>query len=71
MSPRAAQLKEVWILLFLLGVIMLNYPFIHIFNKDLLVFGYPLLFLYFMLGWPISIFIVFLFSRNMHEQTGR
>ena len=68
MSPRAAQLREVWILLFLLGVIMINYPFIHIFNKDVLVFGYPLLFLYFILGWPISILIVFFFSRNMHEK---
>jgi uncharacterized membrane protein YdjX (TVP38/TMEM64 family) len=67
MSPRISQLKEVWILLFLLGVTMLNYPFLHIFNKDVLVFGFPLLFLYFMLGWPVSISIVYYFSRNMRE----
>jgi hypothetical protein len=68
MSPRTARLKEVWVLLFLMGVIMINYPFIHIFNKNIMVFGYPLLFLYFMLGWPISILIVYFFSRNMHEE---
>ncbi len=69
MTSRGTHLKEIWILLFLLGVTMLNYPFIHIFNKDLLVFGFPLLFIYFILGWPISILIVFIFSRNMHEDT--
>ncbi|MBE0599095.1 MAG: hypothetical protein IH614_17740 [Desulfuromonadales bacterium] len=62
------HLKEVWVLFFLLGVIMLNYPFVQIFNKDVLVFGFPLLFLYFMVGWPISILIVFLFSRNMQQR---
>ncbi len=69
MSPRTSQLKEVWILLFLLGVTMLNYPFLHIFNKNVLVLGFPLLFLYFMLGWPISIAIVYYFSRSMHEDS--
>lgn len=64
------HLQEIWILLFLLGIIMLNFPFIHIFNKDVQVFGFPLLFLYFMVGWPASIVIVYFFSRNMHEKTG-
>lgn len=62
------HLKEVWVLLFLLGVIMLNYPFVQIFNKEILVFGFPLLFLYFMIGWPASIFVVYLFSKNMHDE---
>ncbi|MFA5516066.1 MAG: hypothetical protein WDA20_07225 [Desulfuromonadales bacterium] len=67
MSTRGTHLKEIWIVFFLLGVTMLNYPFIHIFNKNLLVAGFPLLFLYFMLGWPISILVVYIFSRNMHK----
>jgi hypothetical protein len=57
------RLREVWVIMFLLGVIMINYPFIHIFNKDILIFGYPLTFLYFILGWPASILVVYFFSR--------
>ena len=65
MKSSPPRLREVWVIAFLLGVLMINYPFIHIFNKPDLVFGYPLLFLYFILGWPLSIVVIYLFSRNM------
>jgi hypothetical protein len=55
--------RDAWVVWFLLGVVMLNYPFLHIFNKLTLVFGVPLLVLYFLVGWPISIFVIYLFSR--------
>ena len=58
------RIKEIWLIMFLLGMIMINYPFVHIFNKDVLIFGYPLTFLYFMLGWPASILVVYLFARH-------
>jgi hypothetical protein len=64
------HLKEVWILCFLLGIIMLNYPFIHIFNKDFTLFGIPALILYLMVGWPISILVIFLFTRQL-DRTDR
>lgn len=64
------HLKEVWILCFLLGIIMLNYPFIHIFNKDFTLFGIPALILYLMIGWPISILVIFLFTRQL-DRTDR
>jgi hypothetical protein len=48
---------------------MLNWPFIQIFNKSEPILDFPPLFLYFMLGWPVSILIVYLFSRNMHEES--
>ena len=54
--------RDAWFILFILGVVMLNYPFLHIFNKDVLVFGIPLIILYFFIGWPVSIFVVYLFS---------
>lgn len=57
------HLREAWVLCFILGVVMLNYPFLQIFNKPTLIFGVPLLVLYFMVGWPISILVVYLFSR--------
>jgi len=59
------RLREAWILCFLLGVIMLNYPFIHIFNKPDTLFGIPVLILYLMLGWPLSILVIFLFSLQL------
>ncbi len=63
------NLKEVWVLCFILGVVMLNYPFLHIFNKDVLLFGMPALVLYFLIGWPVSILVVYLFSRHLENFT--
>jgi hypothetical protein len=55
-------LTDAWVIWFLLGVVMINYPFLHIFNKNVLVFGIPLTILYFFTGWPVSIFVIYLFS---------
>jgi len=57
------KLKDSWVICFVLGFIMMNYPFISIFNKANRPFGIPLLYLYLLLGWVFSIFIVYLFSR--------
>ena len=35
---------------------------LHIFNKNILIFGTPLIVLYLMVGWPLSIVVVYLFS---------
>lgn len=63
-------LNESWVILFVLGLIMTNFPFLAIFNKHETVSGIPLLFLYLMIGWPISIFVIYLFNRavNMCEE---
>jgi hypothetical protein len=61
-SERKLPLKDAWFIWFVLGVVMLNYPFLHIFNKNILIFGIPLTILYFFIGWPISIFVIYLFS---------
>ena len=55
------QLRESWIIFFILGIIMMTFPFLHIFNKSVLVFGIPLLFLYLIAGWIISIIVIYLF----------
>ena len=55
-------LTDAWVIWFLLGVVMINYPFLHIFNKNVLVLGIPLTILYFFIGWPVSIFVIYLFS---------
>ena len=59
---RKLPLRDAWVIWFVLGVVMLNYPFLHIFNKDVLFFGIPLTLLYFYIGWPVSIFVIYLFS---------
>lgn len=67
------KLKDTWVICFILGLIMMNYPFISIFNKPTLPFGIPLLYLYLLVGWVFSIFIVYLFSRAARHDsdTGR
>lgn len=67
-KPPSVHLRDAWVLFFVLGVIMINYPFIHIFNKDVLVFGIPLLVLYFLVGWPLSIFVVYIFAKRLDRQ---
>ena len=63
------QLRESWLIFFILGIIMMTFPFLHIFNKPVLLFGIPLLFLYLTAGWVVSIVIIYLFmtaSRFEH-----
>jgi cellulose synthase/poly-beta-1,6-N-acetylglucosamine synthase-like glycosyltransferase len=57
------RLKESWVIFFILGIIMMNYPFIHIFNKNAYVFGFPLLFVYLIGGWAFSILVICLFTK--------
>jgi len=60
---RRLKFKDSWAICFVMGLIMMNYPFISIFNKPSSPFGIPLLYLYLILGWLFSIFIIYLFSR--------
>ena len=59
---RRLQLRESWVIFFVVGFILMNFPFLHIFNKPSTIFGYPLMFLYFYLGWAVSIFVVYIFT---------
>lgn len=56
------QLRESWVIFFIMGIIMLNFPFLHIFNKSDAIFGFPLLFIYFTVGWAVSITVIYLFT---------
>ena len=62
---RHLRLKESWVIFFILGIIMMNYPFISIFNKPVTFLGIPLLYLYLQIGWAVSIFVVYLFIRAL------
>lgn len=63
MKPDSLFLREAWRLFFFLGIILINYPFVQIFDKPILIAGIPLLLLYFLVGWPLSIFVILIFSR--------
>jgi hypothetical protein len=60
----AVASTEAWVIFFLMGIIMMNYPFITIFDKDMTIGGYPLLFLYLVGGWFVSICVIYLFVRS-------
>ena len=66
-KPGSSHLREAWLLFFFMGMIMINFPFIHIFNKDVLVGDIPLLILYFFLGWPLSILVIYIFARMLEK----
>lgn len=66
--PDSIQLREAWLLFFFLGIVMLNFPFLEIFNKSATILGMPVLFLYFFIGWPSSILVIFLFSRCLERE---
>ncbi len=57
------RFRESWIVFFVFGVIMMNYPFISIFNKPARLFRIPILYLYLQIGWAVSIFIIWLFNK--------
>ncbi len=56
------QLRESWVILFVLGVILINFPFLQIFNKPATILDIPLMFIYLFGGWGVSIFIIYLFT---------
>jgi len=63
-SGRIFKSREAWLACFLLGVVMLNFPFLEIFNKEALFLGVPLPVLYLLIGWPFSIGVIYLFTRH-------
>jgi len=67
-KQQGSSTKEAWILCLILGIIMLNFPFIQIFNSDELILGIPILVLYFFIGWPVSIIVIYLFTRQLDNQ---
>lgn len=62
------SMKESWVIFFIVGLIMLNYPFLHIFNKHAHYFGFPLLYLYITWGWGVSILVVYLFTKSIKRE---
>lgn len=63
MAPTSpSRLRQGWIIAFVLGAMMINYPFLHICNRPDFLRGFPLLFLYLFVGWAASIAVVALYA---------
>lgn len=55
--------------LFFLGALLFNYPILSLFNHAVLVFGIPLLYLYFFISWLLIIVLVCIatsFRSDLH-----
>ena len=63
------SIREAWILCLILGLIMINFPFVQIFNTEQLIFGIPILVLYFFIGWPASIAVIWFFARYVEKSS--
>lgn len=64
---RRLRLRESWVIFFILGLVMMNYPFIQIFNTTDRIFAIPLLYFYFVGGWALSIGVIYLFTRAIDQ----
>ena len=71
------QMPESWVIFFIMGIIMMNFPFMDIFNKASTILGFPIMFLYLFIGWAISILVIYLFtiavgnSDDKHRETNQ
>lgn len=68
-ESQKSSIREAWVLCLILGLVMINFPLIHIFNTDRLIFGIPQLALYFFIGWPISIAVIWFFVRYTEKDS--
>ena len=65
------QLPESWGIFFIMGIIMMNFPFLHIFNKAGTILGFPLMFLYLFVGWAVSILVIYIFTIAVDHSDDR
>jgi hypothetical protein len=63
---RRGRTPERLIALFLLGVLLLNPPFLLVFNHPIRVLGIPILYLYLFLAWIVLIAVAAAVARGIH-----
>jgi hypothetical protein len=67
-TPNPTSTREAWVLCLILGIIMLNFPFLQIFNTGRSILGIPILIFYFFVGWPLSILVILLFVNRLQRE---
>jgi hypothetical protein len=68
MTPENRKYKRL-IALFLLGIVLLNYPILSLLNINILIFGYPLLFVYIFGTWGLLIFLSALATSRLKNRS--
>lgn len=52
------QSREYIVILFIVGLLALNYPFLELFNRSWMPFGIPVLYLYLYMTWLVLIILL-------------
>jgi hypothetical protein len=55
--------------LFLLGVLLFNFPLLYLFNRPALYLGIPVLYFYLFAVWLMIIFLILLISRYKSDKS--
>jgi Na+-driven multidrug efflux pump len=53
--------------LFLLGMLLFNFPLLYLFNRPVLALGIPVLYLYLFAAWSLIIFLMLMVSRSRSD----
>jgi hypothetical protein len=64
-SRQAARLRAWCLICFSLGLLLTNYPLIHIFNSTVTIASMPLLVAYLLFIWAAVIVVLFVLSRAL------
>ena len=63
--PILAKRGKLWALVGILAFLLLNYPLLQIFNRDILLVGIPLLVLYLHVVWILAIVGLYAFGSRL------
>ena len=66
--PESKQQNERLIVMFIIGLISLNYPLLSLFSKVKLIFGIPVLYLYLFVFWIIFIVCIAVIVEKTKSQ---
>lgn len=55
--------------LFLLGLLLLNFPLLCLFNQPVLVLGIPVLYLYLFAVWSLIIVLILIINQSKRDKT--
>ena len=61
------RFSEFWLALFFTGMLLINFPFVSIFDKPVFIFGIPLLYVYLIVGWLCSIIVIYIFTKRLKD----
>ena len=55
--------------LFLLGALLFNFPLLYLFNRPVLFFGMPVLYLYLFAAWSLIIMLMLIISHSKPDKS--